>query len=94
MMAEASAKLTGRPGVCFVTRGPGATNAASGIHVAAQDSTPVVLLIGQVSRDTLCREAFQEIDYTHFYTTTCQRCGCDSTIDTSTDHQCVEGGIF
>ena len=67
MMAEASAKLTGRPGVCFVTRGPGATNAASGIHVAAQDSTPVVLLIGQVSRDTLCREAFQEIDYTHFY---------------------------
>ena len=67
MMAEASAKLTGRPGVCFVTRGPGATNAASGIHVAAQDSTPVVLLIGQVSRDTLCREAFQEIDYTHFF---------------------------
>ena len=67
MMAEASAKLTGQPGVCFVTRGPGATNAASGIHVAAQDSTPVVLLIGQVSRDTLCREAFQEIDYSHFY---------------------------
>jgi len=67
MMAEASAKLTGRPAVCFVTRGPGATNAASGIHVAAQDSTPVVLLIGQVSRDTLCREAFQEIDYTRFY---------------------------
>jgi len=67
MMAEASAKLTGRPGVCFVTRGPGATNAASGIHVAAQDSTPVVLLIGQVGRDTLCREAFQEIDYSHFY---------------------------
>ncbi|MDP6552524.1 MAG: thiamine pyrophosphate-binding protein [Arenicellales bacterium] len=67
MMAEASAKLTGRPGVCFVTRGPGASNAASGIHVAAQDSTPVVLLIGQVSRDTLCREAFQEIDYSRFY---------------------------
>ena len=67
MMAEASAKLTGQPGVCFVTRGPGATNAASGIHVAAQDSTPVVLLIGQVSRDTLRREAFQEIDYSHFY---------------------------
>ena len=67
MMAEASAKLTGQPGVCFVTRGPGATNAASGIHVSAQDSTPVVLLIGQVSRDTLCREAFQEIDYSLFY---------------------------
>ena len=46
MMAEAMAKLTGEPGVCFVTRGPGATNAASGIHVAAQDSTPLVLLIG------------------------------------------------
>ncbi len=69
MMAEASAKLTGQPGVCFVTRGPGATNAASGIHVAAQDSTPVVLLIGQVARDTMAREAFQEIDYTHFFGT-------------------------
>ena len=50
MMAEASAKLTGQPGVCFVTRGPGATNAASGIHVSAQDSAPVVLLLGQDSR--------------------------------------------
>jgi len=67
MMAEASAKLTGHPGVCFVTRGPGATNAASGMHVAAQDSTPLVLLIGQVSRDALGREAFQEIDYRLFY---------------------------
>lgn len=67
MMAEACGKLTGRPSVCFVTRGPGATNAASGIHVAAQDSTPLVLLIGQVSRDALGREAFQEIDYGLFY---------------------------
>ena len=67
MMAEARGKLTGHPGVCFVTRGPGATNAASGIHVAAQDSTPLVLLIGQVSRDALGREAFQEIDYGLFY---------------------------
>ena len=67
MMAEAMAKLTGEPGVCFVTRGPGATNASSGIHVAAQDSTPMVLLIGQVATDALSREAFQEIDYTRFY---------------------------
>lgn len=67
MMAEAMAKLTGEPGVCFVTRGPGATNAASGIHVAAQDSTPLVLLIGQVATDALFREAFQEIDYVQFY---------------------------
>ena len=67
MMAEAMAKLTGEPCVCFVTRGPGATNAASGIHVAAQDSTPLVLLIGQVATDALFREAFQEIDYVQFY---------------------------
>ncbi len=67
MMAEAMAKLTGKPGVCFVTRGPGATNASSGMHVAAQDSTPMVLLIGQVGTDALSREAFQEIDYTRFY---------------------------
>jgi len=55
MMAEAMAKLTGKPGVCFVTRGPGATNASSGMHVAAQDSTPMVLLIGQVGTDALSR---------------------------------------
>jgi len=62
MMAEADAKLTGRPGVCIVTRGPGATNASAGIHIARQDSTPVILLIGQVARAMLGREAFQEID--------------------------------
>jgi acetolactate synthase-1/2/3 large subunit len=62
MMAEADAKLTGRPGLCIVTRGPGATNASAGIHIARQDSTPVILLVGQASRSMLGREAFQEID--------------------------------
>jgi acetolactate synthase-1/2/3 large subunit len=63
MMAEAQGKLTGRPGVCFVTRGPGATNAAAGIHIAHQDSTPMLLFVGQVARGALGREAFQELDY-------------------------------
>ncbi len=63
MMAEATGKLTGRPGVAFVTRGPGATNASSGIHVAFQDSTPMVLFVGQVASDQRDREAFQEVDY-------------------------------
>ena len=62
MMAEAVGKATGRPGVCFVTRGPGATNAAAGIHVARQDSTPMVMFVGQVERAFLGREAFQELD--------------------------------
>ncbi len=63
MMAEAVGKVTGRPGVCFVTRGPGATNAAHGIHIARQDSSPLVMFVGQVARDTREREAFQEVDY-------------------------------
>ncbi|MGF6524737.1 thiamine pyrophosphate-binding protein [Variovorax sp. PvP013] len=63
MMAEAQGKLTGRPGVCFVTRGPGATNAAAGVHIAHQDSTPMLLFVGQVARGALGREAFQELDY-------------------------------
>ena len=63
MMAEAIGKATGRPGVCFVTRGPGATNAAHGVHIAQQDSTPLVLFVGQVARETRDREAFQELDY-------------------------------
>ncbi|MEM6677660.1 MAG: thiamine pyrophosphate-binding protein [Pseudomonadota bacterium] len=63
MMAEADGKLTGRPGVAFVTRGPGATNASSGVHVAFQDSTPLVLFVGQVASDQKDREAFQEVDY-------------------------------
>jgi acetolactate synthase-1/2/3 large subunit len=63
MMADAYAKLTGRPGIAFATRGPGATNASAGVHVAFQDSTPMILLLGQVGRDMMEREAFQEIDY-------------------------------
>jgi len=62
-MAEAVGKLTGRPGVCFVTRGPGATNACVGVHTAFQDSTPMVLLIGDVAQDARDREAFQEVDF-------------------------------
>jgi acetolactate synthase-1/2/3 large subunit len=66
-MAEAQGKLTGRPGVCFVTRGPGASNAAIGLHTAFQDSTPMVLFIGQVASDQRDREAFQEVDYRHMF---------------------------
>jgi acetolactate synthase-1/2/3 large subunit len=66
-MAEAQGKLTGRPGVCFVTRGPGATNASIGVHTAFQDSTPLVLLVGQVAADQRDREAFQELDYRQFF---------------------------
>jgi len=66
-MAEAHGKLTGRPGVCFVTRGPGATNASIGVHVAFQDSTPMILLVGQVASDQRDREAFQEIDYRQMF---------------------------
>lgn len=63
MMAEAVGKATGRPGICFVTRGPGATNASPGIHIAMQDSTPMIMFVGQVARDMREREAFQELDY-------------------------------
>ena len=66
-MAEAYGKLTGRPGIALVTRGPGATNAAVGVHTAAQDSTPLILLVGQVGTDMVDREAFQEIDYRRMY---------------------------
>lgn len=62
-MADAYGKLTGKPGICAVTRGPGATNASNGIHTAFQDSTPMIVLIGQVARDMTDREAFQEMDY-------------------------------
>ncbi|RYE94716.1 MAG: thiamine pyrophosphate-binding protein, partial [Oxalobacteraceae bacterium] len=62
-MAEADGKLTGRPGICFVTRGPGATHASIGVHIAFQDSTPMILFIGQVARGHRGREAFQEVDY-------------------------------
>ena len=66
-MAEAQGKLTGRPGVCFVTRGPGAANASIGLHTAFQDSTPMLLFIGQVASDQRDREAFQEVDYRHMF---------------------------
>ena len=66
-MAEAYGKLTGKPGICFVTRGPGATNASVGIHTGFQDSTPMILFIGQVARDQMDREAFQEIDYRRMF---------------------------
>src|SRR5271169_1049356 len=63
MMAEAVGKTTGRPGICFVTRGPGATNASAGIHIARQDSSPMIVFVGQVGRSMRDREAFQELDY-------------------------------
>ncbi len=66
-MAEAFGKATGKPGVCFVTRGPGACNAAIGVHTAMQDSTPMILFVGQVARDAFGREGFQEIDYRQMF---------------------------
>src|ERR1700758_3111125 len=67
MMAEAVGKITGQPGVCFVTRGPGATNASPGIHIARQDSSPLVMFVGQVAREMREREAFQEVDYRAYF---------------------------
>ena len=66
-MAEAYGKLTGNPGIALVTRGPGACHASIGVHIAYQDSTPMILFIGQVSRDSADREAFQEIDYRQMF---------------------------
>ena len=66
-MAEAQGKLSGRPGICFVTRGPGATNASIGLHTAFQDSTPLILFVGQVASDQRDREAFQELDYRQMF---------------------------
>ncbi|AOW13045.1 thiamine pyrophosphate-binding protein [Hydrogenophaga crassostreae] len=66
-MAEAQGKLTGRPGICFVTRGPGATNASIGLHTAFQDSTPMILFVGDVASDARDREAFQEVDFASFF---------------------------
>ena len=63
MMADAHGKLTGQPGICMVTRGPGASNALAGIHIAKQDSTPVIVFVGQIERGMREREAFQEMDY-------------------------------
>ncbi|MCU4652661.1 thiamine pyrophosphate-binding protein [Roseibacterium sp. SDUM158016] len=67
MMADAYGKLTGRPGICMVTRGPGATNASAGLHVARQDATPMILFVGQVARHMREREAFQEVDYRRMF---------------------------
>ena len=67
MMAEAYGKLTGEPGICMVTRGPGATNASAGVHIARQDSTPMILFIGQAKRGFLDREAFQEVDFRQMF---------------------------
>ncbi|SDI91227.1 acetolactate synthase-1/2/3 large subunit [Pseudomonas delhiensis] len=66
-MADAYGKLTGRPGICFVTRGPGATHAANGVHTARQDSTPMILFVGQVESAFKGREAFQEVDYRQMF---------------------------
>lgn len=67
MMAEARGKLTGERGICLVTRGPGACNAPIGVHTAFQDSTPMLLLVGQVARPFSGREAFQEVDFTAMF---------------------------
>lgn len=67
MMADTYGKLTGKPGICMVTRGPGATNASAGVHIAAQDSTPMILFIGQIERGMREREAFQEVDYRQMF---------------------------
>src|SRR6266545_2727242 len=66
-MAEADGKLTGRPGICFVTRGPGATHASIGVHTAYHDSTPMILFIGQVQRNARGREAFQEVEFRQMF---------------------------
>ena len=67
IMAEADGKMTGRPGIAIVTRGPGATNASAGIHIAQQDSTPMIMLVGQVARKMKGRDAFQEVDFLKFF---------------------------
>lgn len=72
MMAEAYGKLTGTPGICMVTRAPGATNAYAGVHIAKQDSTPMILFVGQIQRDVREREAFQEMDYRSVFADQCK----------------------
>src|SRR3546814_18090215 len=66
-MADVFGKMTGRPGICFVTRGPGACSASIGLHTAFQDSTPMILFIGQVGTDVIEREGFKEIDYRRMF---------------------------
>lgn len=67
MMADAHAKLTGKPGICAVTRAPGATNASAGIHIAEQDATPLILLVGHNARAAIGRKTFQEVDYRQMF---------------------------
>ncbi len=67
MMADCQGRLTGKPGICFVTRGPGATNASAGVHIAMQDSIPMILFIGQIAGHAREREAFQEVNYKRFF---------------------------
>ena len=81
MMAEAYGKLSGKPGVCFVTRGPGAANAMSGIHIAYQDSTPMVLFVGMPPREFRDREAFQEIDLGAIFSSTAKWVGVIDDVD-------------
>ena len=81
MMAEAHGKLTGVPGICFVTRGPGATNASAGVHVAMQDSTPMILFVGQIDRSHRDREAFQEVNYRALFGTLCKWVACAGNND-------------
>jgi len=76
MMADAYGKLTHRPGICFVTRGPGAANAVAGLHIAAQDSTPMILFIGQVPTSFIGREAFQEVDFKSMFGLMAKRVEC------------------
>jgi len=71
-MAEADGKMTHRPGICFVTRGPGAANASIGVHVAMQDSTPIILFVGDVAREARDREGFQEVDFPAFFAPLCK----------------------
>ena len=71
-MADAYAKLTGKPGIAMVTRAPGACNASIGVHTAMQDSSPMLIFIGQVARNQEYREAFQEVDYHQFYGALCK----------------------
>ena len=80
-MAYAYGKLTGQPGIAFVTRGPGATNASVGVHTAFQDTTPMILFIGQVGNDVVEREAFQEIDYRRMYSECAKWVGSIDRVD-------------
>ena len=84
-MAEAYGKLTGRPGICFVTRGPGAANASIAVHVARQDSTPMILFVGQVPTGQLGKEAFQEVDFTTMFQPLAKHVEQVDTTDTIAD---------